>query len=194
MDVMSEYDALLEACAERDELKKENQRLREVAFKHLKERERLEALILNGETKVVLEEEITSLRKFVASLGAKDVPCSCGSGGHPRRCDRHPWEYEKHIMEIDLGTMNERVEEIEAECAELREALEWTVEVDPDLYGNEDPEKGVPLTPVARALSSDAGRDNLAVVEAARALIKASVLTQDLWDDLRDALERNPSY
>lgn len=27
--------------------------------------------------------------------------CTCGSGGHPRRCATHPDEYDKHIAELD---------------------------------------------------------------------------------------------
>ncbi len=42
---------------------------------------------------------------------------------------------------------------LRARVTELTEALEWCIEQDPDLYGNEDPEKGTPLTIVARALS-----------------------------------------
>lgn len=27
--------------------------------------------------------------------------CTCGSGGHPRRCELHPGAYEEHCREID---------------------------------------------------------------------------------------------
>lgn len=37
---------------------------------------------------------------------------------------------------------------------EAREALEWVVDCDPDLFGHGDPEKGAPLTPVADALAA----------------------------------------
>lgn len=27
--------------------------------------------------------------------------CTCGSGGHPRRCELHPEVYDKHIAELN---------------------------------------------------------------------------------------------
>lgn len=27
--------------------------------------------------------------------------CTCGSGGHPRRCDTHPDAYDAHIAELN---------------------------------------------------------------------------------------------
>ena len=32
--------------------------------------------------------------------------CTCGSGGHPRRCKEHPGAYEEHLRE--LNEENER--------------------------------------------------------------------------------------
>ena len=29
------------------------------------------------------------------------TPCTCGSGGHPRHCAKHPEEYAKHCAELD---------------------------------------------------------------------------------------------
>lgn len=31
--------------------------------------------------------------------------CTCGSGGHPRRCDLHPGAYERHVAEIDAENL-----------------------------------------------------------------------------------------
>lgn len=28
--------------------------------------------------------------------------CTCGSGGHPRKCELHPWRYRMHCDELDL--------------------------------------------------------------------------------------------
>lgn len=33
--------------------------------------------------------------------------CTCGSGGHPRRCNNHPGAYEHHIQELDEITADE---------------------------------------------------------------------------------------
>ncbi len=44
---------------------------------------------------------------------------------------------------------------LEARVKVLTTALEWCVEQHPDLYGDENPEKGMPLTIVARALGGE---------------------------------------
>lgn len=28
--------------------------------------------------------------------------CTCGSGAHPRKCDKHPYAYRLHIAELNL--------------------------------------------------------------------------------------------
>ena len=43
-----------------------------------------------------------------------DIPCTCGSGAHPRRCTAHPARYEAHCNELSLESAQERVEELEA--------------------------------------------------------------------------------
>ncbi len=30
--------------------------------------------------------------------------CTCGSGGHPRQCKRHPWGYANHVNEMNSET------------------------------------------------------------------------------------------
>jgi hypothetical protein len=47
----------------------------------------------------------------------------------------------------------EKRQAAQARVRQLEEALEWAVEGWPEIYGNADPEKGEPLTPVARALA-----------------------------------------
>lgn len=44
---------------------------------------------------------------FTAAVNMDDVPerlrvpCTCGSGGHPRHCKRHPDAFEAHVMEMN---------------------------------------------------------------------------------------------
>lgn len=35
--------------------------------------------------------------------------CTCGSGGHPRRCDLHPSRYDAHIAELNAENGDEEV-------------------------------------------------------------------------------------
>jgi hypothetical protein len=39
--------------------------------------------------------------------------CTCGSGGHPRRCDLHPGAYEEHIAELNRENATDYAAEIE---------------------------------------------------------------------------------
>ena len=41
--------------------------------------------------------------------------CRCGSGGHPRKCELHPWAYDLHRQEINLyGEIEELKERLDA--------------------------------------------------------------------------------
>jgi len=44
-----------------------------------------------------------------------DEPCKCGSGIYPRKCRRHPWEYDLHIASINYEGVVEERDELEAE-------------------------------------------------------------------------------
>lgn len=39
--------------------------------------------------------------------------CTCGSGGHPRRCDLHPGAYEEHIAEMETEARMDWADEVE---------------------------------------------------------------------------------
>ena len=69
-----------------------------------------------------LADKIEELQKFIDEIGAKDVPCRCGSGGHPRKCERHPWAFDAHVMELNYE--NARLERDELDrLEELRKNL-----------------------------------------------------------------------
>ena len=38
--------------------------------------------------------------------------CTCGSGGHPRRCRLHPWTYQQHISELNHDNLYDEVQEL----------------------------------------------------------------------------------
>jgi hypothetical protein len=35
--------------------------------------------------------------------------CTCGSGGHPRRCTQHPKAYDEHVAELNEEAFKEKV-------------------------------------------------------------------------------------
>lgn len=82
-----------------------------------------------------------------------------------------------------------RAEKAQAACAEMRGALDWCVEQNPDLYGHEDPEKGAPLTCVARALSNNAGKGWVPAATLGNA-IAARRIAQQLCEEREAALRR----
>jgi len=61
--------------------------------------------------------KLLGLQAYMSSIGAKDVPCHCGSGAHPRKCDRHPWAFDAHVLELnyenlkDVAQENERLQD-----------------------------------------------------------------------------------
>ncbi len=44
---------------------------------------------------------------FCGSKELESEKCTCGSGAHPRNCDRHPWGYKVHANEMDLENRSE---------------------------------------------------------------------------------------
>lgn len=86
--------------------------------------------------RIALEAELARVTAFVASLSTpppQDVPCTCGSGGHPRACDRHPWNHQRHIDSLNAEYGQQTIDELETEREQLRAELarvtgelEWT--------------------------------------------------------------------
>lgn len=73
---------------------------------------------------VELETDLKKLQTLLRELRALDVRCTCGSGGHPRICKRHPWGYERHCMELNTIGWEEENEELERRNTELEAELE----------------------------------------------------------------------
>lgn len=71
----------------------------------------------------ILSEKLEELQKFINDLGVKNVQCRCGSGAHPRKCERHPWAFDAHIMELNYENARLERDEFE-ELKELKERLE----------------------------------------------------------------------
>lgn len=70
------------------------------------------------------DERIAALEALVSLPHCDHTkPCTCGSGGHPRKCNRHPNAYRHHVAELNaIGS----VEAGEA-VARLTEAIEETM-------------------------------------------------------------------
>lgn len=67
------------------------------------------------------------LQKFL-KIKAK---CTCGSGGHPRRCRIHPWAFQQHVFELNHDIVRDdtddliiRVDKLEAELASLKKIVD----------------------------------------------------------------------
>lgn len=45
-------------------------------------------------------QDVRALRARVAELEAERLPCTCGSGAHPRRCEAHPRAYDAHCARL----------------------------------------------------------------------------------------------
>ena len=67
------------------------------------------------------------IRKLLKSFKPR---CRCGSGGHPRRCEVHPWAFDQHVADLnhdivrdDTDNLIIRVDKLEAELAELKKAI-----------------------------------------------------------------------
>lgn len=39
--------------------------------------------------------------------------CTCGSGGHPRKCEKHPWAFSAHAADLNHDALSAEVEELE---------------------------------------------------------------------------------
>jgi hypothetical protein len=49
------------------------------------------------------EAEVARLRALVSLPHCDHTkPCTCGSGGHPRRCERHPGRFAMHCMDLTM--------------------------------------------------------------------------------------------
>lgn len=78
--------------------------------------------------------EFNKMQEFIKSLGVKNVPCRCGSGGHPRKCERHPWAFDAHVAELNAEGYQEcedendnlkaQLEKCMSEIKKLREQIE----------------------------------------------------------------------
>jgi hypothetical protein len=52
-----------------------------------------------------LEAEVARLTALVSLPHCDHVkPCTCGSGGHPRKCERHPGRFSIHCMELSMDS------------------------------------------------------------------------------------------
>lgn len=49
------------------------------------------------------------------ALAAPAEPCTCGSGGHPRECVKHPISFELHCAEISIENMAREMATLEQE-------------------------------------------------------------------------------
>jgi hypothetical protein len=58
--------------------------------------------------------------QHLAAEVERRAECTCGSGAHPRRCERHPNRYEAHCEEINLAGAQETIADLEAEVELLR--------------------------------------------------------------------------
>lgn len=61
----------------------------------------------------VLATQLEQMRRDLADLRARgvvpDADCTCGSGGHPRPCAKHPHRMEMHAREIDAENALEQM-------------------------------------------------------------------------------------
>lgn len=57
---------------------------------------------------------------FRKLLGIKPR-CTCGSGGHPRKCKVHPWAYQQHIMDMNHDGLYDQVQELEERIEKLED-------------------------------------------------------------------------
>lgn len=46
--------------------------------------------------------------------------CTCGSGQHPRKCEKHPWAYGGHVADLNHEALRDEFDEVR----EKVEALE----------------------------------------------------------------------
>lgn len=37
--------------------------------------------------------------------------CTCGSGAHPRRCKKHPWRFDTHVISLNADLRSEMMDE-----------------------------------------------------------------------------------
>jgi hypothetical protein len=78
-----------------------------------------------------LATQLEQMRRDLADLRARgvvpDADCTCGSGGHPRPCAKHPHRMEMHAREIDaenaLEQMRRERDEARAEAERFHEAM-----------------------------------------------------------------------
>lgn len=73
-------------------------------------------------------DELERVRALVSSYESPTCdhrhPCRCGSGGHPRRCERHPLAYDRHIAELNaIGVEESRIDDQAARIATLEAEL-----------------------------------------------------------------------
>lgn len=50
--------------------------------------------------------------------------CYCGSSANPRPCLRHPWRFHQAVLDLDLETLRDRLDEYEARLEKLEQRLD----------------------------------------------------------------------
>lgn len=74
-----------------------------------------------------LATQLEQMRRDLADLRARgvvpDADCTCGSGGHPRPCARHPHRMEMHAREIDAENALEQMRRERDEARSYRDAM-----------------------------------------------------------------------
>ena len=79
-----------------------------------------------NEYSAVVAEKVTpcSLLAELKELREKNGPCTCGSGAHPRECNRHPLGKELHAAELSIDALNDDVASLERELQAARNVVE----------------------------------------------------------------------
>ena len=60
-------------------------------------------------------------RWFTVLCQQRGWACHCGSGMHPRRCQKHPWAYRMHVLELNHDLLLDTVSELEDALEALKE-------------------------------------------------------------------------
>jgi hypothetical protein len=52
-----------------------------------------------------------------------DKDCHCGSGDHPRKCDKHPWGFSMHVLIMNYDNLRDYYDELEERILALETSL-----------------------------------------------------------------------
>ena len=73
--------------------------------------------------------QLEQMRRDLADLRARgvvpDADCTCGSGGHPRPCAKHPHRMEMHAREIDAENALEQMRRERDEARATKAIARW---------------------------------------------------------------------